>query len=238
MRENNIKAFIADFDISREGLRESRPAFFESFLDTSLSLLRAEESGGEEGFDSSSESLLKSYVRTKLYLSMLGIMSEYCVNDDWIDVVGEIYMSQQIHDRWFGQFFTPKNICDLMASLNIDYGSVGNQNIPCVYDPTCGSGRTLLAANSLYVREYNAVPYLFGADIDPVCVKMTALNLALHGCLGQVACMDSLLGPASFRFGYVINETFLKTSRPSARYSTDPEDFCFINQHLNKKTAV
>lgn len=236
--EKRIKAFLNNFENSREGLRESRPAFFEYFLDFSLSALKKDESNGEEGLKNTEVSLLKKYTCGKLLLSMERLVRESGAGNDWVDIPGEIYMSQKMHDSSFGQFFTPKPICDLMARLSADYRCAAGQKLPSVYDPTCGSGRTLLAANSLYVREYNAVPYLFGADIDSVCVKMTALNLVLHGCLGQVVCMDSLLGPASFRFGYVINETLLKTSRPSARYSTDPEDFCFINQYVNQKPAV
>lgn len=56
-----------------------------------------------------------------------------------------------------------------------------------VNDCACGSGRTLLAFNQVAPGHL-----LYGEDLDPVATKMAAINLALHGCKGQVSNMDSL----------------------------------------------
>lgn len=68
-----------------------------------------------------------------------------------------------------------------------------------VNDPASGSGRTLLAFNKVAPGNY-----LIGQDIDAICTKMTAINLALHGCRGQ-AINGNSLNPEHFNFGYEIN---------------------------------
>jgi ribosomal protein L11 methylase PrmA len=67
-----------------------------------------------------------------------------------------------------------------------------------ILDPSCGSGRMLLAANKVNgpMQEY------YGVDIDETCVKMAAINLFLNGVFhGEVMCADALL-PGDFRVSY------------------------------------
>jgi type I restriction enzyme M protein len=112
----------------------------------------------------------------------------------WTDPLGDLYMgiSSKSKKSGFGQFFTPPEICTMMAKMTIGENSTKYLKIN---DPACGSGRTLLAANS-FLNEC----FVFGEDLDPLCTKMAAINLAIHGCQGQVCCMNSITQDWYFAF--------------------------------------
>jgi hypothetical protein len=98
-----------------------------------------------------------------------------------VDVLGTYFEENVSHGR-NGQFFTPKQICDLLARMNKPdrFGSR-------ILDPACGSGRMLLAMGKL-----NRFALFYGADVDANCAKMTVINLCLNGLFGEVAWMNSL----------------------------------------------
>ncbi|MCB6585463.1 N-6 DNA methylase, partial [Streptococcus gordonii] len=62
----------------------------------------------------------------------------------WFDAFGDLFMaiSSKSGRQVNGQFFTPPDICDLMV-LCTDSGETAAGKRIC--DPTCGSGRLLLA---------------------------------------------------------------------------------------------
>jgi len=91
------------------------------------------------------------------------------------DILGDAFMGGNLNDA--GQFFTPDNVCELMARMtNHDEKIVGKR----IADPCCGSGRMLLAAARL-----NPHNFFFGQDTDLRCVRMTAINLALWACAAR-----------------------------------------------------
>lgn len=95
------------------------------------------------------------------------------------DILGEIYENYiSLGER--GQFFTPENLVEFMAKI----AGTDRKNVA---DPACGSGRLLLAA-----AKENPGAELFGADLDPRCAKMTALNLWMFGFCGEVWQGDTL----------------------------------------------
>lgn len=109
------------------------------------------------------------------------------------DVLGTFY-EQHLYRKGASQYFTPYPICSFMASSCFtDEGP--SQNI---LDPCCGSGRMLLAAAETGGRHHN----FYGIDIDPVCVRMAAINLFLNGIFSaEVMCADAL-SPESFTESY------------------------------------
>ena len=164
----------------------------------------------------------------------------------WADVWGDIFMDAMAGvTKYRGQFFTPEGICQILAMTTINESlkkqpasnanRFGERQI--IDDPTCGSGRTLLAANA-YLLAHNAKkPYLIGEDIDTICCKMTAVNLLVHGCFGEVVCHDTLQEPGSVRFGYIINEGLwpLPGGLPTIRYTTDPNAFYSVRMWRAKE---
>lgn len=123
--------------------------------------------------------------------------SQLNTDTDWYDTLGTFYeiVSSRHKSSALGQFFTPPNLVTMMTLIT--GGKKGAKKR--IQDCCAGSGRMLIAYHANYPGNYT-----FGADIDPICAKMTALNMSLHGCEGQAVCMDSL-NPSDWRFGYRIN---------------------------------
>lgn len=72
------------------------------------------------------------------------LMQRELQSGGWFDAFGDLFMaiSSKIGRQVNGQFFTPPDICDLMV-LCTDSGETATGKRIC--DPTCGSGRLLLA---------------------------------------------------------------------------------------------
>jgi type I restriction enzyme M protein len=118
----------------------------------------------------------------------------------WYDPFGCLFESvcSNFSKQANGQFFTPMPLCDLIAQITIPPPSEkvgGTCNDPC-----SGSGRLLLAANHI-----NPSLYFIAVDIDPICAKMTAINMCLNGAVGEVSCNDGLWAVKdNFRFAFKV----------------------------------
>jgi type I restriction enzyme M protein len=128
---------------------------------------------------------------------------------DWYDALGTYYevLSSGSKKQILGQFFTPPDICTLMTQLNGVNDKLTGKGLT-VHDPCSGSGRLLLAWHALAPGNYQ-----FGADLDPICAKMTAVNMCIHGCEGEAVCMDSL--KLEWRFGYRVNRHLRRLGTPT-----------------------
>ncbi|TDB60094.1 N-6 DNA methylase [Arundinibacter roseus] len=159
-----------------------------------------------EGDKELAQRLEKKYEKTypkmqELLLAWFKVMDQRVTDSptSWFDALGTIYeyLASQSKRSWMGQFFTPPDLCDLMTQLTSDSKErpVGKR----VNDPASGSGRLLLSFNA-----FNPGNFLFAEDLDAICAKMSALNMAIHGCQGQVCCLDSI-ALDKWWFGYQIN---------------------------------
>lgn len=90
------------------------------------------------------------------------------------DVLGEVFMESI--PKSSNQVFTPPHIAELMATI-----TEVNAGDKTITDWACGSGRLLLAG-----AEKNPNAYLIGCDLDILCAKMTAVNLAINSLIGEV----------------------------------------------------
>ena len=149
---------------------------------------------------------------------------EQTVTKFWYDAWGDMFMELSGKFKSFrGQFFTPASVADLCARMSEQERSGAR---PVINDCACGSARMLLAAEQLAYERGSVQPYLIGEDIDGMCCKMAAINLAVHGCLGEVVRHDSLEHPDELIYGYIINESLSAGhSFPSIRRSEDKSDF-------------
>ena len=153
----------------------------------------------------------------RMFLTWAKIMDKKTAVKGWFDAFGDLYMAltskrgQQDH----GQFFTPAHMCDLMSEITAGDGKteIGS----AIYDPACGSGRNLLSAN--YKSPKN---YLVGWDIDYTCCLMTVCNFFIHGCVGEVVCINTLT-MRDFRGAWLVNEALYRTGLPSIRHLTEEE---------------
>lgn len=113
-------------------------------------------------------------------------LSEMLQLRPWYDFLGEIYedeVASKNHKSFTGQFFTPHQICELMAAITMS----SNEKRDFIGDPCCGSGRLLLAAYAV-----NPAVVVQAQDLDRTCVMMTVCNFIAHGVHGKVIWGDSL----------------------------------------------
>ena len=120
-----------------------------------------------------------------------------------------------------GQFFTPDDLCRLMADITESENEEKetNSGLIRVNDCTCGSARTLLAHFMKKTHNNHALAgryYYEAADIDLPTCKMAACNMMIHGLQGKVVCQDQLSLPTPTAIFY-INE--VRYPFPSGMYS-------------------
>ena len=129
---------------------------------------------------------------SKAFALLILEMQERVGSEVGNDVLGDFFEVHMSKGR-NGQFFTPYPICKLLATITQTDRTTDSEryeDIPLkVIDPTCGSGRMLLAAHSNTTTRHE----YYGIDIGRMCVKMTALNLFLNGMWdSEVMCADAL----------------------------------------------
>lgn len=119
------------------------------------------------------------------------------------DFLGELFMALGLSDSWKGQFFTPYNVCRMMAAMSFgedlmkkaeEQGWIG------VNDPACGAGALLLAfANECHRRHFNDQAHVLyvAQDIDYLAGCMCYIQLSLMGCPGYVVVGDSICHPST-----------------------------------------
>lgn len=129
---------------------------------------------------------------------------EYQKDHKCVDFFGEVYewcfQSKSKASR-MGQYFTPYSIGTLMSRC------LGTQK-ECEdtifsSEPSCGSGRNLLAL--WQDADWDKRHIWYAEDLDPVSVKMCALNMMINGMVGYVVCHNTLI-PDDFIFAYAVNE--------------------------------
>lgn len=139
----------------------------------------------------------------------------------WYDAFGDLFMAcigSTSRTKNLGQNFTPDEICELMARmLESKAGKDKSCGTSIILDPTCGSGRTLLAAHLKHPKNY-----IVAEDIDRTCCMMTVCNFIVHGCHGEVIWHDSL-NPDSYYGGWLVNEHLGRRGLPSVRAITKEE---------------
>lgn len=117
---------------------------------------------------------------------------------DWYDPFGNLY-EMQIASMGrranAGQFFTPEDVVDFMADILYAGEDMTGKGLR-FSDPTCGSGRTLIAMHAKYPGNFCC-----GEDIDRTCALMTVCNFILHGVNGEVIWHDSLWPDAEHFYG-------------------------------------
>lgn len=146
----------------------------------------------------------------KIFREWVAVQGRMIVGDgDWYDALGIFYevVASRYKSSWLGQFFTPTRLVDMMCLVH----GAGPEQVGKglrILDPCSGSGRMLVAWHAKAPGNFQ-----FGADVDPVCAKMTALNMLLHGCQGEAVCMNSL--SLEWRFGYRVNGYLARLGVPT-----------------------
>lgn len=168
-----------------------------------------------------------------MMVDYLRVMDEQLMHNQWFDAWGDLFMELTPSGGYRGQFFTPVHLCDLMAEATIDTsteptmkcGAFGRR--VTISDPAAGSGRNLLAAHVRFVNDNKRKPYLVAEDLDLMCCKMSAVNMLVHGCFGEVICHNTLSDPKGVLVGYIVNEGMypMEPGFPTVRIRKEPQWF-------------
>ncbi|WP_271407303.1 N-6 DNA methylase [Tenacibaculum soleae] len=142
----------------------------------------------------------------KLLAELIIIYERAKHTETWADPLGEYYeaLASGSKKSNFGQFFTPKSICNLMAQITVNPNNWGAK----INEPCSGSGRLILASNQITKGNYYVAQ-----DLDAICCKMTAINMCLHEIRGEVHNMDTLRLSIP-RMSYSINFNYHKHKTP------------------------
>lgn len=129
------------------------------------------------------------------------------------DFLGTVYHNLGLSKSQAGQFFTPYNIGQMMARINMpDSLVLDKSRILRVNDPCCGAGCLLLAGYNVMREQLEPTDpdwdkyVLFVAqDIDPLVCKMCYIQMCCIGVPGVVVVGNSLfsdteLSPTDFWF--------------------------------------
>jgi type I restriction-modification system DNA methylase subunit len=186
------------------GYRFSLSKAFDDFLTMSIAACTQNLITGKSWYEDEYINTISYYKDSELrhefpkaFASLVTEMEERVGSGMGNDVLGDFFETHVSNGR-NGQYFTPYPICKFMASITHTDESGKSLRI---LDPSCGSGRMLLAAHSNNGGNHR----YYGIDIDCICVKMTALNLFLNGIWNsEVMCANSL-SPDDFVISYRIS---------------------------------
>lgn len=120
------------------------------------------------------------------------------------DPLGKLYEVIKTNHKssLLGQYFTPTNVVEMMT-LMMNIGE-GRGRMTTILDSACGSARLLLSAAN-HANKKGIPTYVTANDIDPLCTKMAAVNMALNGVVGEALNMNGLdITGDTYRFGYKV----------------------------------
>lgn len=139
--------------------------------------------------------------------------SEYCKHNTELfsftysfecreDILGLMYLSCKniCNRKASGSYYTPTNIVQkLISKLPLKENS-------SILDPCCGTGNFLLQ-----LTKYQNFKNIYGNDIDPISVKITRLNMALHypeqdidTIYAHITQKDYLLDSSTKEFDFIV----------------------------------
>ena len=119
------------------------------------------------------------------------------------DFLGDLYMQLDLGSHWHGQFFTPYNVCKMMADLQLPAElSFEDAKAVTITDCACGGGALLIASAHAYRTKMakiglNAQDFvcLYAQDLSMVAALMCYIQISLQGYAGKIKIGDSLLHP-------------------------------------------
>lgn len=147
------------------------------------------------------ERSIKNLGGVEIPAQMLGIITMALEQNPDQDFLGKLYMTLNLGNHWKGQFFTPYNICQMMAEMNFGDGvqaEVERKGYISVCDPCVGAGAMLIAAANAMRRaklNYQTNAVFVGQDIDRIVAMMAYIQISLIGCSGYIIIGNSLTNP-------------------------------------------
>lgn len=193
------KAFVS---LLRENAYRHRP--YEVFRDfceiAAISISNAVDRIHCEPREARYMEIIKGYSRDEAnrFAAMLAALVE-CLEGGFCDALGQLFMSLDLGNDWRGQFFTPYEVCRLMAEMTL--GEVAPQIEPKGYitvnEPAVGAGAMIIAcAHTMHDQgiNYQQSMHVVAQDIDVTAVHMAYVQFSLLHIPAIVVHGNSLTG--------------------------------------------
>jgi len=187
----NLNPYIKRFtDILFDlGGKHGRRQIFKDFLQLAICTyhsinIQSSLSMKDENNESLYMDIIKNYDRNEIdsFSELISIFVNSAYDHNYSDILGHIFM-ENFSDKKMGQVFTPSSICKLMGMICVP-DVITDKSF---YDPSAGSGRTMLD-----IAKDHPNNYFYCTDIDEMCAKMCTLNFFINGMKGMVVCGDEL----------------------------------------------
>lgn len=132
-------------------------------------------------------------ILTKTFAELIDALQKEATTSGPCDLLGKVFHSLELHNKYHGQFFTPFHICEFMGrALLGNVGEDGNavqdflaqKGYVSVCEPCVGSGGLVLGfAKAMQMNKLNYCNQMvaYCCDIDIKCVYMAYLQLSLYG---------------------------------------------------------
>jgi len=119
---------------------------------------------------------------TELLGKLLTIHREFHEKNPFRDMFSEYLMEYGRLNVRAGQFFTPYNVCDMMAKMQLGIEDDLKGEPLRILDPAAGTGRFMLSTASHYAKEVGMYNFLFtNIDIDKRMFTFCVMNAILYG---------------------------------------------------------
>lgn len=121
------------------------------------------------------------------------------LDEQYSDVLGELYQGLDLGNKHLGQFFTPYEVSLLSAKLTLTGVTehLQRQDFITLGEPACGSGGMIVAAMQVLREEginFQRRVHVSAQDLDLTAVHMTYIHLTLLGVPAVISHGDTLTG--------------------------------------------
>lgn len=122
------------------------------------------------------------------------------------DFLGKIFMELNLSNDSGGQFFTPYNVCRMMAEMTVGdvVTHVKKHSYITINDPACGAGATLIAAVHAAAKPLSEAGFnwqnhvlVTAQDIDYTVALMCYIQLSLLGVAAYIKIGNTFTEPMS-----------------------------------------
>lgn len=120
------------------------------------------------------------------------------------DFLGKIFMELNLSNDSGGQFFTPYNVCRMMAEMTVGdvVAHVEKHGYITINDPACGAGATLIAAVHAAAKPLSEAGFnwqnhvlVTAQDIDYTVALMCYIQLSLLGAAAYIKIGNTFTEP-------------------------------------------
>ncbi len=167
------------------GSRDLRTVFTDFCEASAIAIRNRVDSHGFREREESYERIRSQYSAAQMdrFAEALALVSIE-VTQNPRDVLGETYMQLGIADRDRGQFFTPYNVAQLIAEMQLAGTSTRVPPRPflTIYEPACGAGAMVIAMTQALARrglDYRECVHVTADDLSLTAVHMSYLQLSL-----------------------------------------------------------